>query len=66
MKNVAIWTICSLSTFVAVALLATGGLWSLAGLAWSLMLYVSGHIFPKVWRSYWITNMKILRVFGIS
>jgi hypothetical protein len=50
--------------FVAIVLTCSGGWWSLAGLCYDGLLFVSGELFPKVWKSFWISNIKILSYFG--
>ena len=64
MKNVINYMICTVALFVAIALTCSGGLWSLVGLCWCGLLYVSGELFPKFWKSFWISNAKILSHFG--
>ena len=63
MKSVINYTICSAALFVAVVLVCGGGWWSLAGVIWLLLLYISGDVFPYVWRRFWRSNMLILNYF---
>lgn len=64
MKRVLNYFVCSTALFVAVALVLDGGLWSLCGLVWCGVLYVSGEIWPRFWREFWVSNMRILSYFG--
>jgi hypothetical protein len=64
MKNIIIYLICTVALFVAIVLTCSGGWWSLAGLSLSGLLYVSGELFPKFWKSFWVSNAKILSYFG--
>ena len=64
MKNVIIYMVCTVALFVAIVLTCSGGLMSLAGLCWCGLLYVSGELFPRFWKSFWVTNIKILSYFG--
>ena len=58
------YVVCAVALFVAIALILGGGLWSLVGFAWCGLLYVSGVVWPRVWRSFWVSNMRILSLFG--
>ena len=58
------YLICTVALFVAIVLTCSGGWWSLAGLVWCGLLYVSGELFPKVWKSFWVSNIKILSYFN--
>lgn len=64
MKRVLNYILCSAALFVAVALVFGGGLWSLCGLVWCGVLYVSGEMCPRFWRDFWVSNMRILSYFG--
>lgn len=64
MKRVLNYFVCSTALSVAVALVLVGGLWSLCGLVWCGVLYVSGEIWPRFWRAFWVYNMRILSYFG--
>ena len=64
MKNVIIYMVCAVALFVAIALTCSGGWWSLAGLCWCGLLYVSGELFPKFWKSFWVSNIRILSRFN--
>ena len=64
MKRVLNYLVCSTALFVAVALVLGGGLCSLCGLVWCGVLYVSGEIWPRFWREFWVSNMRILSYFG--
>ena len=64
MKNVVNYLICAVALFVAIVLTCGGGWWSLAGLCLGGLLYVSGELFPNVWKSFWVSNIKILSYFG--
>ena len=64
MKPVLNYFVCAAALFVAVALVLGGGLWSLCGLVWCGVLYVSGEIWPRFWRAFWVSNMRILSYFG--
>jgi len=63
MKNVVIYLVCTAALFVAVVLTLSGGWWSLVGLAWCALLYISGLAFPKIWKNFWILNLKITKIF---
>ena len=58
------YMLCTGGFIVALALLCGGGIWSLLGLLWCALLYVSGDLFRGVWRSYWRTNIRILKYFN--
>lgn len=58
------YIVCSTAIMVAVVLLCSGNLWSLVGMLWTGMLYVSGEAFPRFWKTYWITNIRILSYFN--
>ena len=58
------YLICTVALFVAIVLTCSGGWWSLAGLCYDGLLFVSGELFPKVWKSFWISNIRILSYFG--
>ena len=58
------YLICTVALFVAIVLTCSGGWWSLAGLCYDGLLFVSGQLFPKVWKSFWISNIRILSYFG--
>lgn len=54
------YLICTVALFVAIVLTCSGGWWSLVGLCYDGLLYVSGVLFPSIWKSYWISNIKIM------
>jgi len=58
------YLICSVALFVAIVLTCSGGWISVAGLCFDGLLYVSGELFPNVWKSFWKSNIKILSYFG--
>ena len=58
------YLVCTVALFVAIVLTCGGGWWSLAGLVWCGLLYVSGELFPKVWKSFWVSNIRILSYFN--
>ena len=58
------YLVCTVALFVAIVLTCSGGWWSLAGLCYDGLLFVSGELFPKVWKSFWISNIRILSYFG--
>ena len=64
MKRVLNYLVCSAALFVAVALVLGGGLWSLCGFVLCGVLYVSGEMWPRFWREFWVSNMRILSYFG--
>lgn len=64
MKHVINYLICGLGLFVALVFILGGGLWSFIGFLWGGLLYISGDLFPNVWRDFWIGNAKILRTWG--
>jgi len=64
MKRLFNYVVCSIALFVAIVATLSGGLWSLVGLAWSFMLYVSGVAFPSWWKTFWVTNIRILAYFN--
>lgn len=64
MKKVVNYLVCSTAIMVAVVLLCSGNLWSLVGMLWCGMLYVSGEAFPRFWKTYWMTNIRILSYFN--
>ena len=63
MKNIVYYIVCSVALFVAIALTCSGGWLSLCGLCFGGLLYVSGDVFPNVWKSFWKSNVKILSYF---
>ena len=64
MKNVINYMICTVALFVAIVLTCSGGWLSFAGLCWCGLLYVSGELFPKFWKSFWVSNIRILSYFN--
>ena len=64
MKNVIIYLTCTVALFVAIVLTCSGGWWSLVGLCFDGLLYVSGELFPKFWKSFWVSNVRILSYFN--
>lgn len=64
MKNAIYYIVCSVALFAAIVLTCSGGWLSLCGLCLDGLLYVSGELFPKVWKSFWVSNVKILSYFG--
>ena len=64
MKHVLNYLVCSTALFVAVALVLGGGLLSLCGFVLCGVLYVSGEMWPRFWRDFWVSNMRILSYFG--
>ena len=65
MKNVIIYLVCTVALFVAIVLTCGGGFYTIAGLCWSGLLYVSGEIFPSIWKSFWVSNFKMLSYFNL-
>lgn len=63
MKTVVNYLICTVALCVAIVLTCSGGWWTLAGLCYDAMLYLSGVLFPKFWKTFWITNARILAYF---
>ena len=61
--NILNYLICSVALFVAIVLTCSGGWYTLAGLCFGGLLYVSGELFPNVWKSFWKSNIKILSYF---
>lgn len=64
MKTMFNYMICTAALLVAVLLVLGGGFWSLCGLAWCGVLYVSGILYPRFWRAFWVTNIRILSYFN--
>ena len=64
MRSVLNYMVCTAAIMVAIALILGGGWWSLAGFLWCGLMYVSGELFPALWRSYWRENMRILKHFN--
>lgn len=64
MKRVLNYFVCSAALFVAVALVLCGGLLSLCGFVLCGVLYVSGEMWPRFWRAFWVSNIRILSYFG--
>ena len=58
------YLICTVALFVAIVLTCSGGWFSVAGLCFDGLLFVSGELFPNVWKSFWISNIRILSYFG--
>ena len=59
------YTVCSSSLLVVILLIVGGSLaWMLVGLVLAFCLYMWGQAFPRYWRRYWVTNMRILRAWG--
>ena len=50
--------------FVAIVLTCAGGWLLLVGLCYDCLLFVSGEMFPKFWKSFWVSNIKILSYFN--
>lgn len=63
-KLVFIYLACTAALMVAVFLICGGGWYSMAGLLWAAVLYVSGDVFPDMWKTYWTSNIKILAYFN--
>lgn len=65
MKRTFNYLVCSLALFVAIVFVLSGSLlWTLCGLAWCLMLYISGVAWPKWWKMFWVSNLRILSHFN--
>ena len=64
MKATCIYLACALAIFVGVVLVLCGGLWPVVGLAWFALLYISGLMWPRLWRSFWRSNMRVLAYFN--
>jgi len=64
MKNVIVYLICTVALFVAIVLTCSGGWLSLVGLCYDGLLFVSGELFPKFWKSFWVSNIRILSYFN--
>ena len=64
MKNIIIYVACGVALFIGGVMLFSGGFWSLCGLVWFFMLYISSQTFPAVWRRFYVTNLRILKYFG--
>lgn len=65
MKTVIIYIVASVLIMVAILMILGGSLlWSFIGFLYSGLLYVSGDIFPSFWRSFWVSNIKILAYFN--
>lgn len=64
MKDVIIYLVCTTALFVAIALTCSGGWWSLVGVCVDGLLYASGELYPKFWKSFWVSNVKILSYFN--
>lgn len=64
MKAILNYFICTVALFIAIVLTCSGGWLTLAGLCVDGLLYASGELFPNVWKSFWITNVRILSYFG--
>lgn len=63
MKTLVNYIICSAALFVAAALVLGGAWWTFLGLLWCALLYISGDLYPTIWRRFWVANMRILRYF---
>lgn len=61
--NIFCYLVCTVAICVAVVLTCSGGWWSLAGLCYDFLLFVSGILFPRFWRRCWIVNKKIMSNF---
>lgn len=65
MKAILNYIVCTLALFVAIVFVLSGSLvWTLCGLAWCLMLYLWGVAWPKFWRTFWVSNLRILARFN--
>lgn len=64
MKNVINYLVCTVALFVAIVLTCSGGWWSLVGLCWCGLLYLSGELYPKFWKSFWVSNLRIMAHFN--
>lgn len=54
-----------MAIWVAIILIISGSLvWTLCGLAWCLMLYMLGVVYPKWWNMFWVSNLRILAHFN--
>lgn len=64
MRQAINYTICTTALFVVVALICSDSLVGIAiGLLWSGVLYLSGKKYPKFWKRYWMSNMRIMSYF---
>lgn len=64
MKAIINYVVCAVALSVAIALTCGGGFYTLAGLFVDGLLYASGKVFPRVWKSFWVSNIKILSYFN--
>ena len=65
MRTILNYTVCTVALLVDVVLILSGSFaWTLVGFAWSFGLYMWGEAFPSYWRKYWVTNMRILKLWG--
>ena len=65
MKRTFNYLVCSLALLVAIVFVLSGSLvWTLCGLAWCLMLYMWGVVYPKWWKMFWVSNLRILAHFN--
>ena len=66
MKNIYCYFVCSAALIIGVMLLLFGGVWSVCGLAWLLLCYLSGELFPMYWRRYWAVTRLMLRLYKLD
>ena len=66
MKKIALYIICTITLSSVIVLTLAGGWYTFIGLLCCGLLYVSGELFPKVWKNFWVVNLKILHIMGIS
>ena len=64
MKYFVNYLVCTVALFVAIVLTCSGGWMSFAGVCWCGLLYVSGDLFPDIWKTFWTSNIKILAYFN--
>ncbi len=65
MKKMINYIACTIAISLAVVLILSNNLYLIiAGALWCGVLYLSGKIFPKKWKSYWMCNLRILSYFN--
>jgi hypothetical protein len=60
------YIVCTLALSLVVVLCFSGALLpTFIGIVWAVLLYASGRRWPKFWRRFWVTNLRLLHFFEL-
>lgn len=65
MKEILNYMACATAISVAVVLTLSGGWLTVAGVCVASLVWVSGEIFQRAWKMFWVSNMKIMKHFNL-